>query len=165
MPIGFIRSCDSHWGISFNNRRAGSFPRGHLITSVGWGTIWKMPLNIPVYLPIEREYVVLWKKYFFSIKIWIGEGKIWRAPELFYTHITTPPHTHSLRVGFTLASWNIIAVTLCKYIYFSTAVEKFFHAYDLHDKWTSKVCQPNVETITWVICGSIEIHVFDILAL
>ena len=140
--------------IIFNNRRAGIFPGEHLITSVGWGTIWKMPLNIPGVPPHWKRACSSLEKYFFSIKIWIGEGTIWKAPELFLHPYNHPfPHTlwgwDSPWPAEKSFQWPLANT----YIFHCSW--KNLHAYDLHDKCTSKVCQPNVETITRVICGSI----------
>ena len=117
-----------------------------------------------MYLPIEREHVVLWKNISFLLKSGLEREKFEEPPSYSYTHITTPPHTlfegriHPGQLKYHCSDPLQIHI-------FFTAVEKFFMPMicmiNEHPKYVSLM----LKHLRELYVVPFEIHVFDILAL
>ena len=117
-----------------------------------------------MYLPIEREHVVLWKNISSLLKSGLERVQFKEPLSYSYTPITTPSHTLSGGRIHPGQLKNHFSDSLQIHI-FSTAVEKIFMPMicmiNEHPKYVSLM----LKRLHELYVVPFEIHVFDILAL
>ena len=117
-----------------------------------------------MYLPIEREHVVLWKNISSLLKSGLERVQFKEPLSYSYTPITTPSHTLSGGKIHPGQLKNHFSDSLQIHI-FSTAVEKIFMPMicmiNEHPKYVSLM----LKRLHELYVVPFEIHVFDILAL